>query len=271
MLELLDGTTDDLELTDGSTIAVVGGGPSGSFFSYFAIDLASRFGIEIEIDIIEAKEFGCAGPAGCNRCGGIISESLIQTLSTEGIVLPSEVVRRGIESYTMHLEQGKAVIETPLQEQRIASVYRGSGPQNSIEIGYESFDKFLLDLCKEKGANIIIDRVVELVREPDGIIVKTRNSPEKKYDLVVGATGLNISSFQWFKSIIPSYIPPETTRTYIGEMFLGEEKIDEYFGNSMHVFLLNIPNVTFGALIPKGQYVTLVLLGNEDLIRLRYQ
>ena len=94
MLELLNSSTDNLELTDGSRIAVVGGGPSGSFFSYFALDFASRLGIEIGIDIIEAKDFTCTGPPGCNRCGGIISESLIQMLSTEGIVLPSKVVRR---------------------------------------------------------------------------------------------------------------------------------------------------------------------------------
>jgi len=31
----------------------------------------------------------------------------------------------------------------------------------------------------------------------------------------------------------------------------------------MHVFLLNLPNIKFGALVPKGQYVTLVLLGKD--------
>jgi hypothetical protein len=41
------------------------------------------------------------------------------------------------------------------------------------------------------------------------------------------------------------------------------EVIDKYFGNSMHVFLLNIPHIKFGALIPKGSFVTLVLLGND--------
>ena len=111
----------DLVLEDGSKVAVVGGGPSGSFFTYFALDLAERIGLDIQIDIIEAKQFVCAGPTGCNHCGGIVSESLIQMLSTEGIVLPSKVIRRGIESYTMHLEHGNTVIETPLKEQRIAS------------------------------------------------------------------------------------------------------------------------------------------------------
>jgi hypothetical protein len=39
--------------------------------------------------------------------------------------------------------------------------------------------------------------------------------------------------------------------------------VSQYFGNSMHVFLMDIPNLEFGALIPKGHYVTLVLLGKD--------
>ena len=71
---------DDLFLLDdGSKIAVVGGGPAGTFFAYFAMDFADRLGMDIEIDIYEAKDFKCAGPKGCNNCGGIVSESLIQT------------------------------------------------------------------------------------------------------------------------------------------------------------------------------------------------
>ena len=151
---MIKNHSNKLVLKDGSSIGVIGGGPSGSFFTYFALDLAERFGLDINIDIFEAKEFNCVGPAGCNHCGGIVSESLIQQLSTEGIVLPSTVIRQGIESYTLHVEQGTAVIETPLQEQRIASMFRGLGPLGSEYTDIHSFDNHLLDLCKKKGANV---------------------------------------------------------------------------------------------------------------------
>jgi hypothetical protein len=36
-----------LQLDDGSQIAVIGGGPAGSFFSYFLLDIAERVGIDI--------------------------------------------------------------------------------------------------------------------------------------------------------------------------------------------------------------------------------
>lgn len=255
--------SNNLELEDGSNVAVIGGGPAGSFFTYFALDFAERVGTDIHIDIYEAKDFTCAGPSGCNHCGGIVSESLIQMLSTEGIVLPPNVIRKGIETYTLHLESGTAVIETPLKEQRIAAVYRGFGPKGSIEDDQESFDNFLLKLCEQKGASIHIDKVTNLEHTDDGIILKSLKNGEKKYDLVVGAAGLNPKTLALFKTVCPTYLSPETTKTYICEFYLEPEVVDEYFGNSMHVFLLDVPNIKFGALIPKGHYVTLVLLGSN--------
>ena len=71
-----------------------------------------------------------------------------------------------------------------------------------------------------------------------------------------------MKALQLFKDINPGYIMPKTTKTHICEFYMEEEMIDEYFGNSMHVFLLNLPHIKFGALIPKGNYVTMVLLGD---------
>lgn len=252
-----------LVLKNGSNIAVVGGGPSGSFFTYFALDFAARYRLEINIDIIEAKEFTCAGIAGCNQCGGVVSESLIQLLSKEGIILPPEVIRKGIETYTLHLEQGSIVIEAPVDEQKIATMFRGIGPKGCRPNGQKSFDDYLLELCTLKGANIIFDRVTGMERKENSILISTKNNFEKEYDFVVGAVGLGKKTFELFHKLCPSYIFPKTTRTYISEISLDKELINEYFGNSMHVFLLNLPNIKFGALIPKVNYVTLVLLGSD--------
>ena len=69
-----------LKLTDGSRVAVIGGGPAGSFFTYFLLDLCERLDIKIHLDVFEAYSFTKPGPAGCNHCGGIVSESLVQML-----------------------------------------------------------------------------------------------------------------------------------------------------------------------------------------------
>lgn len=253
----------DFELKSGSKVCVIGGGPAGSFFTYFFLELADRLGVEVELDIIEAKDFLNVGPAGCNHCGGIISESLVQLLSTEGITLPSNVIRKGIDSYVMHTDDRNVKIGTPLEEKRIASVFRGSGPIGSTTTEWHSFDKFLQDLCVKKGANLINDKVVEIVYDNERPHIKTKNKFENTYDLVVAAVGLDNKSLKILEGANVQYHPPSTTKTYISEYYLGEELVSEYFGNSMHVFLMNIPNLEFGALIPKGQYVTLVLLGEE--------
>lgn len=252
-----------LVLEAGAHIAVVGGGPSGSFFSYFALEYAARVGLNIQIDIIEAKDFNVCGPSGCNNCGGLVSESLVKMLSAEGIILPAEVIRKGIKTYTLHLEQGTTVIEAPVDEQRIASMFRGLGPKGCIPNGQRSFDDHLLELCDAKGANIMLDRVELLERTNDGIIIHTKKGYKKKYDLVVGAVGLGQTTLGLFQKICPSFVFPEITRTFICELNLDKEIINEYFGQSMHVFMLNLPHIKFGALIPKLNYVTLVLLGKD--------
>ena len=258
-----DFSSEHFLLEDGSKIAVIGGGPAGSFFTYFALDFAERLGLDISVDIYEPKDFNCAGPKGCNNCGGIVSESLIQALATEGVVLSSDVIRRGIESYTLHLEQGSTIIETPFNEQRIAAMFRGIGPLGADGKDGGSFDNYLLDLCKKSGANVIHEAVTSAIRTADGVTLSTKNKQKARYDLVVGAVGLNANALDIFESICPSFVPPETTKTYISEFKMEPELIDKHFGNSMHVFLLNLPHIKFGALIPKGRFVTLVLLGSD--------
>lgn len=252
-----------MKLIDGSRIAVVGGGPSGSFFSYFALELSERFGSDIKLDIFEAKDFGCDGPAGCNHCGGIVSESLVQMLSAEGIVLPSEVIKQGIESYTLHLEQGSTIISAPNNEQRIAALFRGGGPKGCTGCADGSFDNYLLKLCESKGASIHQERVVKAERTDDSIMLTTKEGTVAEYDLVVGAVGLNKKTFELFNDLCPDFVTPRTTKTHISEIKMKEEEIAKYFGDSMHVFLLDLPNIKFGALIPKQDYVTLVLLGSD--------
>lgn len=251
-----------LSLQDGSKIGVIGGGPAGSFFSFFLFDLAQKKGIRIEIDIYEPKDFNLKGSPGCNHCGGVVSESLVQMLSADGIILPHQVIRRGIETYTLHLEHGSTKIEALKSEQRIVSMFRGSGPSGSDSSDIQSFDGFLQELCTGKGAIIIHERVTDVFTETDGITIRTSRSG-KKYDLIVGAAGLNDQSLTLFKKLVPDFIPPLKVKTHISEYYLGKDLIDKYFGNSMHVFLLNLPGIKFGALIPKGNYITLVLLGSK--------
>ena len=61
----------------------LGGGPAGSFFSYFLLEMARDADVDVHLDIYEPRDFSQPGPAGCNMCGGIVSESLVQVLAAE--------------------------------------------------------------------------------------------------------------------------------------------------------------------------------------------
>ena len=93
-----------MRLSNGSRIGVIGGGPAGSFYSYFFLDLAERAGLDVNLDIYEDQNFTRSGPAGCNHCGGIVAESLVQLLASEGINLPPNVVQRSFDSYVLHMD-----------------------------------------------------------------------------------------------------------------------------------------------------------------------
>lgn len=253
----------DLTLKEGTKVGVIGGGPSGSLFSYFLIELARRVGININVDIYEMQDFSNFGPLGCNYCGGIVSESLVQILSSEGITIPENVVQRGIDSYMLHMDVGSAKIETPLQEKRIAAMYRGGGPRGSTKMEWGSFDGFLLNLTKKKGSNIIYEKVESIEFNQGRPFVTTKHGKSKEYDLIVGAVGVNTPSLKLFENLDIEFKPPETTRAFISEFNLERKVVLKYFGNAMHVFLLNIPGLEFAAIIPKGDYVTLVMLGDK--------
>jgi flavin-dependent dehydrogenase len=253
----------DLQLEDGSRVAVIGGGPAGSFFSFFLLDMANMIDLDVQVDIYEPRDFSRPGPIGCNMCGGIISESLVQMLATEGIILPPSVVQRGIDSYMLHMDVGSVQINTPVQQKRIAAITRGPGPRDLKEMKWDSFDGYLQKLAMGKGANVINQRVRQIDWSEERPRLKSGKEFSEPYDLLVFATGVNAASHKLLENFQSAYEPPQTTRTFIQEYFLGEERIADVLGSSMHVFLLDIPRLEFAAIVPKGDYVTVILLGQE--------
>jgi flavin-dependent dehydrogenase len=253
----------EIKLENNSRVAVIGGGPAGSFFSYFALDMAGRLDLDLQVDIYESRDFTQCGPAGCNMCGGIVSESLVQHLAAEGINLPQAVVERGIDSYVLHMQEGSVRIDTPLQERRIAAVHRGAGPRGMKEVKWTSFDAHLLGLAQVKGANLVPSRVLDIDRVDGRFQVRTKAGACPPYDLIVVAVGINSATLKVFHKIVPGYHIPDSTKTYIGEFLLGEKVISQSLGSSMHVFLLDMPRLEFAALVPKGEYVTACVLGRD--------
>ena len=248
-------------LRDGSRVGVVGGGPAGSFFAYFLLDLAEMAGFTPRVDVYEARDFSQPAPAGCNMCGGIVSESLVQMLAAEGIVLPPSVIQRAIDSYVLHMDVGHVRIETPLQEMRIGAVHRGLGPRG-VQPRWESFDHFLESRAEARGASVMRTRVTRLGLDGPRPTVTTLDGLTTSYDLLVVAGGVNADVLRLLDEARIGYRPPRLARTFIREYLVGEEVLGRTLGNSMHVFLLSMKGLEFAAIIPKGDYATVCLLGS---------
>jgi flavin-dependent dehydrogenase len=259
-------------LENGSRVAVIGGGPSGSLFSYFLLSMAKQIDLKISVDIYEPRDFNIPGPLGCNMCGGVLYESLVQSLAMEGINLPTTVVQRGMEYNMLHLDSGNALIRTPQREKRIAATFRGIGPRGMMEVKGGSLDRYLLEAALEQGAHHIQSRVEEVCwgSTPDTgsatdkrVEVKAHGREFRLYEFVAVSAGVNTALLKQFVSMDFGYQPPQTTKLVVREYFLGEETVSRNFGPVFHAFLLDIPGLDYGAIIPKGEYVTVCLLSSH--------
>lgn len=253
----------DFTLQDGARIAVIGGGPAGSFFSYFLLKMADAIDLDVEVDIYEPRSFQHCGPAGCNHCGGIVSELLVQILAAEGINLPPSVVQRGIESYVIHMDVGDVAIESPAGEQRIAALYRGNGPRDGGDAPLDSFDGYLQGMAVNRGARVVRKLITDVEWRDGRPCLQSVDGDSSQYDLISVATGVNSNFLKMLDDHPAGFVPPRTTRGYICEYRSTEEEIQRVLGSSVHVFLLSIPRFEFAAIIPKGPFATVVMVGDN--------
>jgi flavin-dependent dehydrogenase len=248
------GRKPRLQLHDGARIAVIGGGPSGSFLALHALDLASRQGRRIQVAIFEGKDFSRRGPRGCNKCAGILSSHLLHNLRTLQLTVPPEVVRAEVGTYVLHLGNETVEITQPDPRRRIMSVYRGAGPRLGDLPSNVSFDAWLLGEAQRRGATLFRERVARVTMEGQPAVI-TRSS-SVPCDLLVLATGVNSRPVQLSDL---SYEPPATLA-----MSQDETAVSLGGGNQhIHVYCDHPSGSLFSCLVPKGSYVNISLLGRE--------
>ena len=254
-------------LKNGSTIAVIGGGPAGSFFSILVQKKARENGLDLNIVLFDGKNFLKEGPAGCNMCAGVISRGLLYELERLGLEIPEDRVQRVINSYTFHTIKGTHSVNSPHGKEGLPVVFRGNGPRFSGRLETISFDDFLLNNAVQSGVRIVpsfvrsIDFQTETTHRP---IVRWRGGT-LPVDLVVVATGVSTEFAKKLKSSGVKYRPPSCVRAFQAELDLGEGNIEKHFGNSIHVFSIGLKGIRFAAIIPKSRFATISLVGNQDL------
>jgi flavin-dependent dehydrogenase len=266
-------TESSLRLKNNSKIAIIGGGPAGSFFANDAIRQAKKLGINIHITIFNSKDFSQMGPSGCNMSAAVIASSLHAKLARDGIILPEGIIRQEIKGYYFHTEEYGIELYKPdqINKSSIMAVYRGNGPLYSTHTENYSFDDFLLKHVINQGVNVISEPVLDLnfssnLDTPATVIYGKGGQHNKmEADLVVGAFGINSTIANKIASLNFGYIPPKTIRTCQMEIPLDPTFIKDSFKDNIQVFALGIKPFRFASMVPKGNYVTVSLVGSRDL------
>lgn len=241
-----------------SRVAIVGGGPAGSFFALYLQKYAAEQGIQPEVTIYQARDFDEPGPKGCKGCAGVLSLSLLKNLDELSLSLPEEIIRSRIENYTVHSPYTSITISNPEKGRDIISIYRGGGPRISHYEDRISFDGWLLRQAESRGAMVARETVSGIyLGNETGIEV---DGQRRDYDLVVMAAGINARH-------IPiqglNYHPPKTQIMTQDELYAGADRVESQLGNTAHVFLLPNSNLIFGTLVPKGAYINVSVLSSS--------
>ena len=259
--------SDPPRIQEGATIAVIGAGPAGSFFTLQALNEAKARGMNIRPIIFDGKTFLNEGPPGCNMCAGVISWNLVQEIEQLGLQIPPDRVQRQIRSYVFHTKEGSHTVISPPGRGPIPVVFRGNGPRFSQETRRISFDDFLLQEALKRGAEIVPSYVESLSIPKD-----TKGRPKVRWkdgelepDLVVVASGVTARFGRELAAAGIGYRFPRCVRAFQTELDLGERALERALGDSIHVFSLGIKDIRFAAIIPKVRFATVSLVGNRDL------
>jgi len=262
-----------IQLSNNSKIAIIGGGPAGSFFANDAIREAKRLGIDIQITIFNSKDFSQRGPIGCNMSASVIAGTLHAKLTRDGIILPESIIRQEIKGYYFQTEEYGIELYKPDQTSKssIMAVYRGNGPLYSTHTESHSFDDFLLQNVIKQGVNVIPESVLDInfPSSLDSPVTLTYGKSGQHHsmeaDLVVGAFGINSNMANKVEDLGFGYKPPKTIRTCQMEIPLDPAFIKDSFKDNIQVFALGIEPFRFASMVPKGNYVTVSLVGSRDL------
>jgi len=237
-------------------IAVVGGGPAGSFFTLWALHYAAQAGRAVEVELFEPRDFSRPGAPGCNMCAGIIPGGVPRELRALDLPVPSGLLVGELGAYVLHTGAGSLRVTMADPEAHVAAVFRGNGPGPGSPPGPLSFDGFLLAEAERRGARVVRERVVEISARP----LRWVRTPSDLYmtDLLVLATGVNGGGVEIRGT---PYVPPPTESMAQGEVLVGEAEVRGRLGSAIHVFLPRTAPVLFGTLVPKGAFVSVCLLG----------
>lgn len=276
-------TGNPLQLEPGSTVAIIGGGPAGSFAALHLLQGARERNLPLQVVIFERRrqpESRDPGDSwgsyrGCPQCAGGISPRLHDALAALEIQIPEDVIQCGIAA--INVRGNWKTIRLPVPAHRtMLSVYRGSLPHGQHGT-HQAFDSLLLDRAVERGAKLIGGEVYDARYDE-------RNRPVLHYrlggceqllaaDFAIFAAGVNQDpnkrssndpAADLFRLLQPRYRGPGVRRTLIFELEAlrdspggreGELNYIECSTGSLELEMCSI--------LPKRDFFTVSLIGRS--------
>lgn len=252
---------------------IIGAGPAGSFSAHFLRSRAREMGVDLRITIFDAKDFTKSGPAGCNMCAGVIAGSLLRRMEASGLRLPPSVVQSRVNSFRLVTRSGSARVGREGSEHSMVTVFRGNGPRPAPDVGLAnvSFDDALLSAVAGPDLTVVREPVTaihlpaqasELARVSFG---RGKEKQSLEADVVIGAFGCDNRLGRKIAQEGIGYRPPVTVRACQSELWVGRDHIARVLGGATQVFNLGLPDISFAAFVPKGDFVTCTMVGRRDL------
>jgi flavin-dependent dehydrogenase len=273
-----------ITLQDNAIIAIVGGGPAGSFSAIHLLKQARLHTLKVRVIVFERRrrsrndeqETLHESYEGCPQCAGGISPRLNDALEDLGLSLPAEVVQARINSIT--LQGNWKHINLPVPENRkMLSVYRGALPFERKQPRHESFDSLMLDAAIDLGAELIGSRVsrmfYDLADKPVVCFQENDREVELSADFVVFAGGVNeqadpsvgrYTSTELFRMLQPDYVPPRLRKALIFELEAPHSHFEAVDGD-LHFIESSVDQLQLDmcSIMPKRGYFTVTVIGKS--------
>jgi len=280
---MASATSDAGRLRDNTTVAIVGGGPAGSFFAIHLLRLAREHGRRLRVVIFErrrpapgAQRDVLSGPyAGCPQCAGGVSPRLSEALAELDIGIPDDVLQTRVKSITVEGNWKPIYLQVP-KGRELLSVYRGSLPVGHGP-HHASFDALLMDTAVGHGAELIGARVNRAFYDHDKcpVLCYSADGAEKALtaDFAAFAGGVNErsaaradspTSVALLRMLQPAYEPPRLRKALIVELAAPTDCFELAEG-TLHYLESSVDRLRLDmcSIMPKKGYFTITLIGGS--------
>lgn len=260
-------TNGDCRLHEDSTVVMIGGGPAGAACAIKLLQGAATRGLRLRVLIFEGKDFNVHA----NQCVGVLSPPVEEVLQRDlEISLPRSLIKRQIFGYRLHGRR-----EDVLLTGHGATAGDAGEGRATYAVERAHFDRFLLDVARELGAEVVASRVtgIEFVRDGQGVdeVRVYSESHYERADCVIGAFGLDEGMLSVFEEVTNRdgergfHRPSKWLKSYLTTIEATHSFQSEKLGHIVHAFLLPpaCPRIEFGALTPKGDHVLVNIAGEE--------